>query len=175
MLALRLLWGALVAGAGTVAAAFALSLAYPNGTIAVPTAALSLLVIPCTAWLLYCWWKPEDAYVRLCPQCGRIVPVGQLACGPCGYSFVQQSQQAYLPTRWPDAPVKLTLPDAEATDQQAPVADNDSAVPRRFCSHCGAQVKAGQKFCGTCGHNPRPEKAPTQILKRPPGMPPTAP
>lgn len=57
---------------------------------------------------------------RVCPQCGREVPTGHVACGPCGYSFVQHPAQSVpLPpgpphTSWPESPVKLNSDDAQA-------------------------------------------------------------
>lgn len=127
--------------------------------------------------------------IRICPQCGREVPTGHVACGPCGYSFIQSPAQR-MPmdsgrNSWPASPVKLSaaepLGDAngshshswpdpamklrpnrtEAHAEPAPqptdpphetLLKRPSGIVRRYCTRCGAQVKASNTFCGDCGH-----------------------
>jgi|SRR5579871_3151190 len=116
-----------VAVIGLVGAAF---LPTDTFTLSIPLALIAALALVACGYGLGV--LQERTPPRRCPQCDRIVPVGMLACGPCGYSFVTPvvlHSQVPANVSWPKSPVKLVLPDQAPADQAAAPAAAEAASP----------------------------------------------
>lgn len=93
-------------------------------------AVLIILLILCwPAALIYYFTRPKvkSKPMRICPGCGRQIPVEYQVCPYCGRS------------------VTFTPPPPTPAATAAP------SVGGRFCPHCGAQVSQTARFCPTCG------------------------
>jgi predicted amidophosphoribosyltransferase len=73
--------------------------------------------------------------VLICPDCGAENVPGEVFCDTCGSPL-----QAPEPVAPAQAPVAEAAPVTQAAQTGVP-----------FCPTCGAQVNAGDTFCGSCG------------------------
>ena len=88
--------------------------------------------------------------VKLCPNCKKLVPVGDGICPHCNYNFTSKISAKDLfveEEAVKEVPVVKEQPKQEEKVVSKPVS-NTKVV---FCDNCGAKIIGPQKYCGGCG------------------------
>ena len=102
-----------------------------------------------------------------CPHCGKTNRPGAQFCGFCGEDMSKAKPP--IPTAGPTPPSAAPSPPSAPPEVPADRAGNP-------CSHCGQTVRAGVKFCASCGKAVAapvsPPVKPPDLLKPPSPIPP---